>query len=71
MACQVVQGKWCSRKSVRIVRVLELLGTQLLHIIYLHKVRGHSRASGAARWSLIALPGFYSHWITDLFDVSA
>lgn len=52
-------------ESVRIVRVLELLRTQLLHIIYLHKARGHSRASGAARWSLmIVLPGFNSHWMT-------
>jgi len=52
-------------ESVRFVRVLELLSTHLLHIICLQKVRGHSQASGAARWSLmIAVLGFDSHWMT-------
>jgi hypothetical protein len=48
-----------------IVRVLELLSTQVLYIICLHKVRGHSRSSGAVVWSLMfALLGFDSHWMT-------
>jgi len=65
MAMSVGPKKVVSGESVHIVRVLELLSTQLLHIICLHKVRGHSQAFGAAGWSLmIALLGFDSHWMT-------
>jgi hypothetical protein len=57
--------KEVSRESVCIVRVLELLSTQLLHIICQQKVRGHSQAFGAAGWILmIALLGFDSDWMT-------